>query len=88
MAEWIMEPITVEVQPRPGGAPRPVAFLWRGTRYAVSAWGREDLKTYGDDTFYCYMIQTEGPETWQICQQVEQGAWMVSRRWPRGPVAV
>ncbi|MBN1661780.1 MAG: hypothetical protein JXA93_25525 [Anaerolineae bacterium] len=87
MAEWIHEPIVVEAQPRPGRAPRPVAFFWRGGRYVVSAWGREGLETYSDETFYCYLIQTEGPETWQICRREEQGTWIVRRRWPRRPVA-
>lgn len=88
MVEWLNEPIVVEAQPQTDGGPRPMAFTWRGTRYVVSAWGREELKMWNDEAFYCYMIQTAGPETWQLCRQVEQGAWLVRRRWPRPPVAV
>jgi hypothetical protein len=88
MVEFLSEPAMVETQPRREGPPRPVAFVWRGLRYVVASWGREGEETYDDDAFYCFLVQTEGPETWQLCRHEADGVWIVRRRWPRGPQAV
>lgn len=88
MVEFVNEPATVEAQPRAGRPPRPMAFIWRELRYVVTEWGREGAETYDGEAFYCYLVQTEGPETWQLCRHEANGAWMLRRRWPRGPQAV
>lgn len=88
MVEFVNEPVMVEAQPRPDQPPRPLAFVWRGMRYAVASWGREGAETHDGETFYCYLVQTEGAETWQLCRHEADGTWMVRRRWPRGPQAV
>jgi hypothetical protein len=84
MVEFVREPVTVEVQVRRDGTARPVAFGWRGHRYEVESWGREGRATSDDHTLHCYLVQTAGFETWELCQDVDDGRWTLVRRWAGG----
>ena len=83
MLEFINEPVGVETRARRDGTPRPIAFTWRGRRYRITAWGREE--TTGDESHprRCYLVQTVGAETWELCRDQEGGQWTLSRRWTR-----
>lgn len=81
MVEFLNEPVGVEAQARADGAVRPVAFVWAGRRYAIEAWGRERTETRDGATVHCYLVQTAGPETWELCRDVETALWRMGRRW-------
>lgn len=81
MVEFVREPVSVEVQVRRDGTVRPVAFSWRGRRYQVESWGRESRETSDGCTQHCYLVQTAGFETWELCQDVDGAQWTLVRRW-------
>ncbi|MGD8397881.1 MAG: hypothetical protein PVG11_03415 [Anaerolineae bacterium] len=86
MVEFIGEPVSVEARERPDGRLLPSAFSWQGRRYVIRSWGRE-----GPDsgrTGYCYLVQTAGPESWELCHDATSGAWTLARRWPGRYAAV
>lgn len=88
MVRFLDEPVDVEVQVRPGGESRPVAFLWQGRRYEITSWGREEDKEHAGSSLHCLLVQTAGPETWELCRMREGGRWLLTRHWPRRrPVA-
>jgi hypothetical protein len=76
------EPVAVEVQL--GATVRPMAFVWRGRRFEVQSWGRESSETQGGRTMQCHLVQTAGPETWELCQDIETAQWTLVRHWARG----
>jgi hypothetical protein len=81
MLEFINEPVTVEVRVPPDGTVRPLAFVWRGRRLQIESWGRESTETRDGRTLHCYLIQTPGPETWELCQDTETAQWLLARHW-------
>ncbi len=83
MLEFINEAVGVEIQTRRDGTPRPIAFTWRGHRYRIEAWGREE--TTGDESNprHCYLVQTAGAETWELCRDRASARWTITRRWTR-----
>ncbi len=81
MIEFVNEPVIVEVQVRQDEAVRPLAFSWRGHRYQIESWGRESTKARGGHTVHCYLVQTAGYETWEICQDKETAQWTLTRHW-------
>lgn len=83
MAEFIGEVVGVEVQLRGDGTVRPLAFVWDGRRFEIEAWGRERRESGDDGDRHCYLVQTAGPDTWELCQEVETGQWTLTRRWAR-----
>jgi nicotinamide-nucleotide amidase len=83
MVEFVDEPIDVEVQIRPDGQTRPSAFSWQGRRYEITSWGREEDKERAGRSLHCLLVQTAGPETWELCREGEGGRWLLGRRWPR-----
>lgn len=85
MQEFIGERVMVEVSLRREEAPLPVAFSWRGQRFAIETWGRERDLTQGSTTVHCYMVQTAGPETWELCLEKEKAQWTLRRRWAGQP---
>ena len=83
MFELVNEPVSVELQLRRDGMPRPLAFAWRGRRYEVTSWGREGTVTRGDREVHCYLVQTGGFESWELCRDVETAQWTLARHWAR-----
>ena len=81
MVEFVKEPVSVEVQVGRDGTARPVAFAWRGHRYLIESWGRESRETSEGCVLHCYLVQTAGFETWELCQDVDRGQWTLVRRW-------
>lgn len=82
MMDYINEPVSVEVYARPEGAVRPLAFRWRERRYEIESWGREATRTQEGCDVRCYLVQTAGPETWELCRDLDTGQWTLTRRWP------
>jgi len=83
MVEFPGEPIDVEIQVRAGGKSRPMAFSWQGRRYEITSWGREEEREHAGRPVYCLLVQTAGPETWELCREADGGRWLLLRRWPR-----
>lgn len=88
MFELINEPVSVEVQVRRDGTVRPLAFSWRGRRYEITSWGREGTVTRDDRMLRCYLVQTAGFESWELCQEIETAQWTLARHWARSYRAV
>jgi hypothetical protein len=81
MIEFINEPVTVEVRVQAGGTARPLGFVWHGHRYQIESWGRESDETREGRVRHCYLVQTPGPETWELCQDTETAQWTLVRHW-------
>ncbi len=81
MVEFVHEPVSVEVKRRPDGTVRPLAFTWQGRRLVVESWGREETKAHDGRAVHCYLVQTPGPETWELCRDVKTAQWTLARHW-------
>ena len=88
MIEFINEAVSVEVRKRQDGTALPLAFVWAGRRYQVESWGREHTATGDGQTCRCYLVQTAGAETWELCQDTKTAQWTLTRHWARKPRAV
>lgn len=88
MLDFIQEPVSVEARMRPDGTELPLAFMWQGQRYEIVSWGRESTETQEGRDVRCYLVQTAGPETWELCLDLKLGQWMLNRRWPGKPRVV
>jgi len=77
----INEPLNVEVRIRQDGTVRPVAFVWQGRRFEIRSWGRESEAAVAGRLMHCYLVQTEGPETWELCLDKETAQWALRRHW-------
>jgi hypothetical protein len=86
--EFVNEPVSVEARLRADGTAQPLAFVWRGHRFQIISWGREQTKGQGEQRVHCYLVQTGGAETWELCQDTETAQWLLARRWGRGDRAV
>jgi PncC family amidohydrolase len=86
--EFIDAPVSVEVQQRGDGTLRPLAFFWRDQRFKIESWGRESSKTQDERALDCYLVQTAGGETWELCQDRETAQWKIVRHWARSHRAV
>lgn len=82
MLEFINEPVSVEVRLRQDGTVAPLAFVWGGRRLQVESWGRESTETSDDGrAVHCYLVQTAGQETWQLCLDTKAAQWTLTRHW-------
>ena len=88
MLDFVREPVSVEVRIRPDGTGLPLAFVWQGRRYEIVSWGRESSETQEGRDVRCYLVQTAGPQTWELCLDLEMGQWILNRRWPGKPRVV
>lgn len=79
--EFIDEPASVEVRLRGDGTVVPMAFVWRGRRYLVEAWGREGSRDRQGQSWHTYSVQTSGLETWELAQDKETAQWTLTRHW-------
>jgi hypothetical protein len=83
--EFVNELVGAEIVPRRNGTTQLLAFVWRGRRFQIESWGRESTKILGDRTLHCSLVQTAGPETWELCQDKETAQWMLTRHWAGNP---
>lgn len=81
MIEIVNEAVSVEVRSRPDGTVRPLAFVWNGHRFQITAWGREQTKEQGGLTVHSYLVQSDGADTWELCQDTETAQWTLARHW-------
>ncbi len=88
MIEFVNEIVSVEVRQRQDGTAVPLAFAWQGRRHKVVSWGRVSSKSGGVGRFRCHLVQTAGPETWELCQDTETAQWTLTRHWTRDPQIV
>ena len=88
MVEYVNEPVSVEVQACRDGTARPMAFVWRGQRYTVEAWGRERSKTEKDKVVNRAPGHQGELVTWELCQDIETAQWTLTRHWARKYLAV
>jgi len=88
MVEFINEPVGVDVQMRPDGTATPLGFAWRSHSYRIESWGRQRVETKDGHTWRCYLVQTAGGETWELCREIETAQWRLTRRWAGGPQAI
>lgn len=82
MFDFVREGVRVEARLRPDGTELPLAFLWQGHRYEIVSWGREGTQRQEGRDVRCYLVQTPGPQTWELCQDLVLGEWILTRRWP------
>lgn len=88
MVEFIDEPVSVDVQVRSDGTATPFGFAWRSRHYRIESWGRQRTETKDSRTRRCYLVQTAGGETWELCRDMETAQWRLVRHWGSGPQAV
>lgn len=81
---FVNEPVVVEVRGKKGEDMVPLAFVWGGRRFEIDSWGREDLAVKSGRSLRCYLVQTAGGETWELCHDAESCQWMLTRHW-HGP---
>ena len=85
MHEFINEPVSVEVRLRQDGTLTPLAFVWGGRRLLVESWGRESSETSDNGrALHCYLVQTAGQETWQLCLDTKAAQGTLTRHWATG----
>ena len=88
MVEFINESVGVDMHMQPDGTATPLGFAWRSRRYRIESWGRQRVETKDGRTWRCYLVQTAGGETWELCRDIETAQWRLTRRWAGGPQVV
>jgi hypothetical protein len=81
MVEYINEPVSVEVRFYESQNARPLAFVWKGHRYQIESWGRDNAVIREGRAVQCYLVQTAHQETWELCQDKETAQWVLARHW-------
>jgi hypothetical protein len=79
--KFINEPVSIETSPLRDGTSRPLAFVWRGHRYLIKSWGRESTRVTDSGILHCHLVQTRGPQTWELCQDRNSAQWTLVRHW-------
>jgi len=79
--EFVREPVGVDIHLRRDGTAIPLGFVWRSRHYRIESWGRESVSAGDDHTWHCYLVQTAGGETWELCRDKETAQWHLLRHW-------
>jgi nicotinamide-nucleotide amidase len=79
--EFLDEPVGVDLHLRRDGTAIPLGFVWRSRPYRIESWGREREEERDGCTLHCYLVQTAGLETWELCQDKETAQWHLVRHW-------
>jgi len=79
--EFVREPVGVDIHLRRDGTAIPLGFVWRSRHYRIESWGRESVEARDGHTWHCYLVQTAGAETWELCQDTETAQWHLVRHW-------
>ena len=78
------EPIAVEARFAAGGEATPLAFVWRGQRWVINAWGRQWTETHGQQRVHCFLVQTTvGGSTFELAYDPTEASWRLRRAWLR-----
>jgi nicotinamide-nucleotide amidase len=86
--EFLREPVGVDIHLRRDGTAIPLGFAWRSRHYRIESWGRESAEVRDGHTWHCYLVQTAGAETWELCQDTETAQWHLVRHWAAKPPSV
>lgn len=81
VVKHLNEPVRVETRLRPDGELLPLAFHWQNRRLDIESWGRERVETDNEQTVRCFLVQTHGPETWELCYHKNKAQWVLTRHW-------
>jgi hypothetical protein len=81
LLEFINQPVNVEVRVQSDGSIQPLAFLYHGRRFQIENWGRDTEETLAGRDLHCYLVQSPGPETWELCQDKKTAQWTLRRHW-------
>ncbi len=81
MVEWVNTAVPVEVQILADGTARPIAFFWEQRRFSIVAWGRTRHGVPNGEEVDCHLVQTDGPETWELCYHKKTAQWTMVRHW-------
>jgi nicotinamide-nucleotide amidase len=86
--EFLNEPVGVDLHLRRDGTAIPLGFAWRSRHFRIESWGRESVEDRDGHTWHCYLVQTAGLETWELCQDTETAQWHLVRHWAARYMAV
>ena len=68
--------LQVEQRVEPGSTPRPLAFIWQGTRWVVNSLGR----TWDVDGEHHYLLMVQGDRVFELAYSDQEGGWRLVRR--------
>ena len=68
--------LQVEQRVEPGSMPRPVAFIWQGTRWVVNSVGR----TWDSDGERHYLLMVQSGRVFELAYSDEAASWRLVRR--------
>jgi len=68
--------LQVEQRVEPGSTPRPLAFIWQGTRWVVNSVGR----TWDVNGEHHYLLMVQGDLVFELAYSDQAGSWRLVRR--------
>ena len=83
LAQFIDEPVLVQIRWQADGAVQPAAFVWRGRTHAIRDVGRQWDEMAGGDRWRCYLVRTAENETFELRFSAATAAWRLQRAWLR-----